>query len=250
MSTVISKSVGRAFALLELYRHERRPLTASAIEAALELPQASALVLARELTSLGYLNFDPESRSYFPSERLAELTAWLATADLPGRRLRDLVDDVSRATGETTSLCMRNGRHLQIEYFALGSEPGGILMRKGRAAPLPCSGAGRAVLATLPAREAQAVIEEVASRDAARYPLDAADAAHDVRVARRRGWLATYDLMLPGVGAVAFPLPRDAAGGCFALVVGAPTPRVRANRARIVEAAAAILARRFPRGPR
>ncbi len=244
MSTAISKSVSRAFALLELFRRERRPLTATAIETALGLPQASALVLARELAALGYLSFDRAARSYFPSARLGELAGWLGAADLPARRLHDLVDEVARATCETTSLCCANGLHLQIEHFALGTLPGSIVMQSGRAAPLPCSGAGRAVLATGSDAEAQRVIDEVRRREP-RYRFDAAQAALDLVAARRRGYLVTYDLMIPGVGAVAFPLPRAATGGGFALVIGAPTPRVRSDAARLVRLCRGILRRRF-----
>lgn len=245
MSTVISKSVSRAFALFELFGQERRPLSATAIQTALGLPQASALVLARELAALGYLTYDAQARTYFPNERLLNLTNWLGAMDLPVRRLKDLVDEVARATRETASLCSRNGRFLQIDHFCLGNQPGSILMQTGRAAPLPCSGAGRAVLAALSETDASAVIADVRRRDR-QYPFDATQAARDVSFARRHGHLVTYDLMIPGIGAVAFPLPPDLAGGCFALVVGAPTPRIRDLQASLVRACHRILAARFP----
>lgn len=247
MSTVISKSVRRAFSLLELFSRERRPLTATQIEAALRLPQASALVLAKELADIGYLTVETESRTYFPSERLLELTAWLAQADLPVRRLRELADEVSRATQETVSICSRNGRRLQIEHFALGTLSGSIVMPKGRAGPLPCSGAGRAVLATLPEESVADVIHDVARRDP-QYRFDAEEALRDVRTARRKGYLTTYDLMIPGVGAVAFPLPAIA-GGNFALVIAAPTPRIRTTEAELLRACMPILQRRFGKPP-
>lgn len=244
MSTVISKSVGRAFALLELFARERRPLTATDIESALKLPQASALVLARELAELGYLTFDTDTRSYFPSERLPELTAWLAGANLPVRRLHELAEEIARTTQETTSICTRNGRYLQIEHFVLGTLPGSVLMQMGRAAPLPCSGAGRAVLATLDDAEVSEVVESVAKRDP-QHRFNEEAALRDVKSARKKGYLATFDLMIPGVSAVAFPLPREATGGNFAVVVAAPTPRVKESETRVVRVCRQILARRF-----
>lgn len=244
MSTVISKSVGRAFALLELFARERRPLTATDIESALHLPQASALVLARELAELGYLTFDTDSRSYFPSQRLPELTAWLAGANLPVRRLREVADEIARATQETTSICTRNGRYLQIEHFVLGTLPGSVLMHIGRAAPLPCSGAGRAVLATLDDVEVNEIVESVAKRDP-QHRFNPESAFSDVKSARKKGYLATFDLMIAGVSAVAFPLPREATGGNFAVVVAAPSPRVKASEGRVVRICREILARRF-----
>jgi DNA-binding IclR family transcriptional regulator len=244
VSTVISKSVGRAFALLELFRRERRPLTATEIESALSLPQASALVLARELAALGYLSYDPRGRTYFPSGRLADLGRWLGELDLPMRRLQATATDVARATGETTSVCGRNGHFLQIEHFVPGTLAGSILMHVGRGGPLPCSGAGRAVLATFDDDEVRGILEDVQHRER-RHPFDAAAALRDAQSARRRGHLASFDLMIPGVAAVAFPLPVEAAGGHFALVVGGPTPRIQSTHERIVRASRPIIAKAF-----
>jgi IclR family transcriptional regulator, KDG regulon repressor len=248
MSSVISKSVARAFSLLELFRREQRPLTATDIEQRLALPQASALVLARELSALGYLVFDSDARTYFPSGRLADLAGWLAPLDLPVRRLGRLADEVARLTQETSSLCSRNGRHLQIEHVAAGTLPGSILLHCGRAAPLPCTGAGRAVLATLDDETVSKLVGEVKRRDpAARF--DAEDALRAVQSARRRGHLASYDLMISGVGAVSFPLPREEAGGHFALVVAGPSPRIRANESRLASRCLDLLRRRLGRVP-
>ena len=246
MSTVISKSVSRAFALLELFRREQRALTATEIETALELPQASALVLARELAELGYLTFDAKVRTYFPSSRLGELTGWLHDFNLPVRRLMALADEIARITQETTTLCGRNGHSLQIEYFAPGIRPGSILMHVGPAAPLPCSGAGRALLATLPDDEIQQIMVTARRREPRLAFIDA-DVMRDVRSARRKQHLVTFNLAIDGVSAVAFPLPlpADAAGGSFSLVVGGPTPRIRAEHAKIVRACRPILARHF-----
>ncbi len=244
MSTVISKSVSRAFALLELFRREQRPLTATAIETALELPQASALVLARELAALGYLAYDARLRTYFPSERLADLAGWLTQLDLPVRRLTGLADEIARVTRETTSLCTRNGHFLQIEYFSPGTQPGSILMHLGRGGPLPCSGAGRAVLATLGDEDVRLLVATVQRRES-QYRFDVGDALRDVQSARRKRHLVTFDLMIPGVAAVAFPLPPELTQGHFAVVVGGPTPRIRAEQDRIVRACRPLIAEHF-----
>jgi len=165
MSTVISKSVARAFALLELFRREQRSMTATAIETAIDLPQVSALVLARELAALGYLAYDSRSRTYFPSEQLADLTGWLRDLDLPVRRLAGLAEEIARITGETTSVCSRNGHFLQIDYLSAGTLAGSILIHVGRGGPLPCSGADRAVLATFDDAEVRATIATVLRRE-------------------------------------------------------------------------------------
>lgn len=243
--TVISKSVSRAFALLELFRSERRALTAGAIEGALGIPQPSALVLARELAQLGYLSFDPATREYFPTERVLDLGAWLGKADLPRQRLRRLVDELARLAGETTTLCTAGGAFLEIDHVAVGTQSGSILMRPGRAAPLTRSGSGRAVLATFDDAEALARIAAAEASGQA-GGIARSDVLRDLRSARRNGFLAITDLMTEGIGAVCFPLPVASAGGHFALVIGAPSPRIRARRDELVALARPLIEQRLP----
>jgi len=244
MSTVISKSVRRTFEVLELFKREQRPLTATAIEKALTIPQASALVLVRELAALGYLRHEAASREYFPSERLGALTAWLARSDQPMQRLKPLVEETSRNTGETTSLCSRNGYHLQIDHFTVGERPGSVVLATGRAAPLPQSSAGRAVLASLDNTEVERILAAVAAKEP-RIKLDVKEVRAALAVARRRRYICAYDVMILGVGAIAFPLPLDPSNAPFALVVAGPTPRIRKNERAIVRAVRPLLRRWF-----
>jgi IclR family transcriptional regulator, KDG regulon repressor len=247
-SSVISKSVSRAFALLELFRREQRPLTASAIESALGIPQPSALVLARELAELGYLSLDPATREYAPTARVAELGAWLGGSDLPRQRLRRIADDVARLTGETTTVCTASGRFLEVDHVAPGTLSGSILMRTGRAAPLARSGSGRAVLATFADDEARRFIEEAIDEDR-KLALDLAEVLRDVRAARRNGALVTTDLMIDGIGAIAFPLPVATATGHFAIVVAGPSPRILQRRSGILRDCPPLIARRLAARP-
>jgi DNA-binding IclR family transcriptional regulator len=244
-SSVISKSVSRAFALLELFRREQRPLTASAIEAALVIPQPSALVLARELVELGYLSLDAATREYAPTARVAELGAWLGGSGLPRQRLRRLADEIARLTGETTTLCTASGHLLDVDYCAPGTLAGSILMRTGRAAPLARSGSGRAVLATFTDDESRALIDEALAGEQ-QVAIEPAAVLRDVRAARRGGALVSTDLMIDGIGAIAFPLPVEAAAGHFAIVVAAPSPRILQRRAEILRDCPPLIARRLP----
>ncbi len=182
-------------------------------------------MLARELASLGYLRFDAASREYFPSGRLVDLTAWISRSDQTVRRLTALAERVARATGETTSLCSRIGRHLQIEHCVLGSTPGSVVLAPGRAATLDRSIAGRAVLATVDEGDALALIASVPDRKSI---------IADVRAARRQGYLVGFDLLIAGVGAIALPLPITEPGDCYALAVAAPSPRIRKRQATLI----------------
>ena len=82
-----------------------------------------------------------------------------------------------------------------------------------------------------------------ARRREPRLTFNEGDVLRDVRSARRRQHLVSFNLAIDGVAAVAFPLPAQATGGSFSLVVGGPTPRIRAEYAKIVRACRPVLAR-------
>jgi DNA-binding IclR family transcriptional regulator len=115
-----------------------------------------------------------------------------------------------------------------------------VLIQTGRAAPLPCSGAGRAVLATLSDAAAARIVAEVRLRDR-QYTIKPEEVLRDARSARRRGHLITLDLMLPGVGAIGFALPAARTAGQFAIVVAAPSPRIRQRQRDILKVCRPII---------
>ena len=104
MASVISKSVGRVFDVLELFREQRRPMSAADIQRRLQIPQPSIRALLKNLVELGYLDYERSTRKYFPALHLARLGDWIEQSLLGGGELAALVESVSMATGETVSL--------------------------------------------------------------------------------------------------------------------------------------------------
>ena len=58
------KSASRTFAVLELFRDERRPLRLSEIYTALGYPQSSSTNLLKGMVIEGYLNYNRNTRTY------------------------------------------------------------------------------------------------------------------------------------------------------------------------------------------
>src|SRR5580698_3728274 len=63
------KSAERTLALFELFSREQRPFTVGRVSDALDVPQASASMLLRNLADLGYLEYDRKARTFAPSIR-------------------------------------------------------------------------------------------------------------------------------------------------------------------------------------
>ena len=67
------KSARRAFEILELFDRERRPLALKDILEALGYPASSGSALLKSLVALGYLDYDRDRRTYFPTMRISAL---------------------------------------------------------------------------------------------------------------------------------------------------------------------------------
>ena len=69
------KSARRAFEILELFERERRPLALKDILDDRGYPASSGSALLKSLVTLGYLDYDNDRRTYFPTMRIAALGA-------------------------------------------------------------------------------------------------------------------------------------------------------------------------------
>src|SRR6056297_1131579 len=98
------KSADRVMSIMEFFRERRRPATAREIANALDIPRSSVNVLLRSQITMGYLRYDEQTLTYFPTLKLFQLGSWLIegflTDPVIDERMRGLVE----ATGETVCL--------------------------------------------------------------------------------------------------------------------------------------------------
>lgn len=73
----ISRSVGRAFAVLELFRDQQKSARATQISRSLDAPHSSVVAVLQNLRELGFLSFDETNMTYFPNAKLRDLTTSL-----------------------------------------------------------------------------------------------------------------------------------------------------------------------------
>jgi DNA-binding IclR family transcriptional regulator len=218
-------------------------MSAKQIERALGLPAASAIVLVRELEQIGILERNALDKSYHPSSRLADLGTWLVRDAAPAQ-LRPVAAAIAQSTGETTSVCGARGTRLRINHVVTGDRPGAILLAEGFGVPLPTSGVGLVLLSQFEDEKVERVLAACRAEHGRRAGLAGPrrrDLGRAMRQVRELGFLATYDLLIPGVGAVAVPAPGPSPGEPLALAVSGPTPRIRADEGTIVKTLRAAL---------
>ncbi len=203
------KSAKRVFEVLEFF--EERKSDASAIEVAdsLDLPQSSTSALMRTMTTMGYLHYDPSRRTYIPTARLSMLGHWISPSLFQQGRLINLMEDLAERTGETVMVGLRTGLAAQYIHVIQAKLPMRLYVRTGTLRPLARSGLGYALLASYPNKEVRRLVKlmNAAEADPSKI-VDIRSLLVEVEKVRKHGHALSLNLVTPGAGVVAMPLPK------------------------------------------
>jgi DNA-binding IclR family transcriptional regulator len=110
----LSRSATRALDVLELFGVTRRPLRAVDVSKALGTHASTTNQLLKTMLDSGHLVFDARSKTYLPSPRLADFSAWLMASYGTGGRLRHLIDEVHSITGMVVTVSTPNDLFMQL----------------------------------------------------------------------------------------------------------------------------------------
>lgn len=157
----MSKIVKRTLDFIELFAEQRRPLSLSEISRLLGIPMSSCFDVVRSLQERGYLYELGQRAGYYPTQRIVRLAAQisendpiLARADLLLRELRDEFDEsisLSQATGLNAKYLLVYEPSHSLRYTV---QVGGELRS------LNATSVGKALLASLPPRDLDAVLKK------------------------------------------------------------------------------------------
>lgn len=132
----VVKSVGRVFAVLEMFDDKRTPMSATQVARRLDLPQSSAVAVLKSMTALNYLAFDKLDRRYLPTMRVALLGGWLMDTVAADGRLMQLLGELSSATEETVALSAQSDLCLQFLHIIPGRKPLTLSVKVGDNLPV------------------------------------------------------------------------------------------------------------------
>lgn len=230
----VVKSAGRAFEVLELFRDERRQLTAAEIGQALGYPKSSTNALLKSLVALGYLVINPRTLRYFPSLSVTRLGDWIPAAVLATGDAFAILTEVHAATQETVTLSVQNDFSVNFLKVIPGTFPISLSMTEGFVTSVFGTAVGTAILSQLPDEEIVALAERAKLRNRRRHDrVDVAAVLRAVRDARQQGYAVLYDAVFPDTGAIAMPFPSPVEGFPMAIGVGGLRERIRRNEKRI-----------------
>ncbi len=152
----------KVFTIIEtVVARQDKGLTYSEILAALDLPKSSVHRILKELTELGYLTFNPETKRYFGSLRLASLGAEVMSQFQLRDHVRPHLLALHRETDHTANLGVLDGTR-GVFVDKIESRDFGIKLFSeiGKPFPLHCTGLGKVLLAFAPEDYAEALIQK------------------------------------------------------------------------------------------
>lgn len=241
----VIKSVQRVFEIFEWFDRRRRPASATDVAHALNYPVSSTSSLLKSMVTCGYVGLDPIHHTYFPTLRLNRQSSWLDCEWYGSGKLRGLVRELQRTTGETVSLSCQNDLQMIFVDIIKPLEVNDAGAEAGASAPLFCSSVGAAALSCHTDREITRLIDRYNRRTyRPQAKVNPATVLSMVHQARAAGHIAGYGLYREQTGAVAWAIPSRRGGPPVVLAVAGPTERVRAAEGAIIAAGRSAL-RRF-----
>ena len=228
------KSATRVIEILEFFDDLQAPATVMEVADSLGYPQSSTSALLRSLVALGYINYDPYKRTYVTSSRVALLGSWMKAQFLSEGAIITMMKEISEATGDTIVLANRNGLHMQYIHVIQATSAARLHMTLGTVRPIATSGAGWALLSTLPDAEIRRVVMRINADAEEGQPLiKASELIAELEMVRARGYAFTCNMATRGGGIIAAPLPQEEGRTQMVLGIGGISEVMRARESEL-----------------
>lgn len=233
VETVV-KSAQRAFAVLELFELERRPLALSEVTDRLAWPTSSAAALLKSLVVLGYLEYDRARRTYNPTMRIAVLGRWIPEGLFGDGAVLDGAERLHARTGLTVILAVQSDLHAQYLHIIHSDEPLRGMVTPGQLRPLAVSGMGQLFLSAQPDDEVRRLVRRLNYRsEGERVKIgDLLVRLHEVRA---RGYAFSKDAVSPGFGLIGALAPEAVMGRRIGVGVSGRTGELEPREAELAQ---------------
>jgi DNA-binding IclR family transcriptional regulator len=239
----VVKSAGRVFEVLELFHVQRQAMTATAVARTLGYPGSSTVALLKSMVALGYLSYEPQEHTYFPTIQLAVISRWLEDSFYVDGHLLELVDDIAAATGETVVLWWHTDLHLRFARVSATNREFTV-PDLGSRFPLFHSVPGLTALTLRRDPDIARLAERCNAMAAEGEPPVELDAAMNVvRQYRTLGYGIGFDLVQPGLSNIAWALRPSRSSQSIVVSIMGPTDRLKNDSEAMVRAARSALSR-------
>lgn len=207
------RSAARPFRVLEFFDEVRRAARAQEISERLAIPQSTISVLLKAMVEIGYLDYDPVTRSYQTSLRVTLLGSWRDSGRLRAGALMTMLESLANLTGLVPSLSTRAGIYVRYLQTIQQETPGLPKVKLAARRYAVWSVGGIVLLAGLPDREIARLLRRTMAEDDPRARAIDAERVRDmIALTRQQGWLCEMGLVTPNARVIAAAVPAEATG--------------------------------------
>jgi len=217
----------RAFAILEAFTEFHPEWTTSDLARHLDLPIPTVHRLLAALARLGYVTRDAQSRRFRLGGAAMLLGARARAVNDLGALARLALRQLSKVTDETAVLTVLNherNRSVCLERVET-SQPLRLSVQPGRELPLHAGASQKALLAFMPGREIDRLLERPLERLSADTITEPGRLRRDLEAIRERGWASSHEETNIGSWGIAVPVIAEDDVVCAVGIAG-PNPRL------------------------
>ncbi|WP_076858365.1 IclR family transcriptional regulator [Bradyrhizobium mercantei] len=235
MSNALIKSARRVFDILELFQRLQKPLRLTDVVEELGLPNSSAAALLKTMADLSYLSFDPELRTYIPTERIIRLGSWLTSNEFERGPIRAALHLLSRKSNEAVLLGTPIDLHAEVVDIIHSNQPIQYFTPVGAKVLLVHSALGWAFLSLQSsARIAKLHARTIERNPAAREIGSLDQLQRDVAKVRKDGYCFSKGMVYGQAGVVAMVMPSPSGHRPLAIAIGGPLVRIEKRLPELV----------------
>ena len=224
------KSAVRVIQIFQLFAELKRPLPLSSISVKLAFPKSSCLALLKTLEAHGYLYQINDTRTYYPTRRLLLEGKAIAENDPFLSHVRPLLQDLCDATNETVFLAKRTGMLSHYVEVLESDQTLRYAATVGEKRPLHIGAAGQSLLAAMDENEREAMLSTMEFEKFSSETITSAMALRRlIEQGKARGWFMSIGGYQSDVASIGNYVWIN--GEAYAIVVAAPTNRLKNNEA-------------------
>jgi len=200
--------LGKIFAILEtVVANQERGATYSDILAVLDLPKSTVHRTLKDLTESGYIIFNPESKRYYGSLRIAQLGAEVMANFQLRKHVRPYLEDLHRETELTANLAILDGT-VGVFVDKIETRDFGIKLfsELGKTFPLYCTGLGKVFLAFSPVNLLNTLLESPLKQITEKTITDPDALRQEIALIRERGYAVDDEEITRGIICIAAPI--------------------------------------------
>jgi DNA-binding IclR family transcriptional regulator len=220
----VVKSARRTIELFEFFAEYQQPANIYDVAHALDYPASSTGALLKSLAIMGYLEYDRETRRYFPTLRIALLGGWIQDQYFHDNNALTLMQTLADKTKATVVIGMQKGVFVQYLLVIDARESVRAYTRTGSLRSICRSATGRMLLTIKSDRENTGIVTRSNAMEtdpSSRVKLT--ELLADLEACRKRGYATTSGTVTPGRGVIAMLMPRFPNHVPLAIGIGAST---------------------------